>query len=420
MASGGGIMTAIRTAYGVIGTIFAAGRGKILAMSTLWSRRAILSALAAATTVAEGADRVPPVPTEARRLRDPATEFDVFRLTDPAKASAFLPQPPLRSLARNNSMVYCSDRGGSLQAWRMDLKSGESRILTDAKALNPDATGLTPDDKSLLYFDGGSSLVLHNGTRTKTICQLESGWTFTADFTLSDDGTLVAWVEQKGGRFRVRVASATRGGPSTLFEANQPAQYIRLRPKRPGVLYNHQGVLTLVEPGGRNSRRLNVAGGGLAGFALWSADGKALHYLSVPEGRGQVQLREHFPDTGEDKLIGSTTQFVSFARNGDSSMFAGISGSKAAPYILLFARSARRELVLAEHKASTPGKALVAFSPNSQKLYYATDREGKPAIYTMGLERFVDETTGEDKPSATEASRKKSRQRSGPALEPDR
>jgi hypothetical protein len=39
---------------------------------------------------------------------------------------------------------------------------------------------------------------------------------------------------------------------------------------------------------------------------------------------------------------------------------------------------------------------VVLFAPNSQHIYYHTDREGQSAIYSVALERFIEktETTG--------------------------
>jgi oligogalacturonide lyase len=73
-------------------------------------------------------------------------------------------------------------------------------------------------------------------------------------------------------------------------------------------------------------------------------------------------------------------------------VFAGVSGSKASPYLLLLIRSAGRELTVAEHRASDASRANVVFSPNSQRLFYHTDREGKSAIYSVALDRFVERT----------------------------
>jgi oligogalacturonide lyase len=143
---------------------------------------------------------------------------------------------------------------------------------------------------------------------------------------------------------------------------------------------------------GRGSQRLAIAEGE-AGDAHWSADGQLVHYLFTPKDRPRtVYLREYNLETNQDKSIGLTTQFLSFTRNGDSTVFAGISRSVAAPYVLLLIRAASREMTVAEHKASNASKAAVLFSTNSQRLYYHTDREGKFAIYMIALERFIEKT----------------------------
>jgi oligogalacturonide lyase len=219
----------------------------------------------------------------------------------------------------------------------------------------------------------------------------EEGWQHTATYTVSDDGAQAAVVENRNGRHRVRVIALSRRTTQTIFEADSPVRSLRFRPKRQTLLYNHAGELWIVNPDGSGRRKLPTDGE--AGDMLWSADGRVVHYLSSPrEGRRPVQMRECEVDTGEDKIVGQTTQFVTFARNSDSTVFAGISGSKAAPYVLLLVRAGRRELSVAEHKASDASRAVVLFAPNSQRIYYHTDREGKSAIYSVGLERFIEKT----------------------------
>ncbi|MBC8165664.1 MAG: hypothetical protein H7Y20_07320 [Bryobacteraceae bacterium] len=367
-------------------------------MASLHTRRAFVSALAIAARGAEPgeaesrAERSTVAPSEMRRFRDSATEFELTRLTDPQKAAAILAAPPLKTVSsRNNFLIYCSDRSGSMQAWRMDLKSGESRLWTNARALDPRSISLLRDERSLICIDDNQVVLLN--PKPKVIYTAEQGWTFSPGFSISDDGVWATVVEQKSGRFRLRVLSIARGTASTIFEAPHAVRYVRFRPNRQTLVYNHGGLLTTVNPDGRASKQLNLPPG-VAGEPLWSADGLALHYLlNVDRERGKsVQIREYLPDSAEDRLIGATTQFVSFARNGDSSVFAGVSGSKGAPYILLYVRSARRELTLAEHRSSSAENTVVTFSSNSQRLFYGSDREGKPAIYAMGLDRFVEKT----------------------------
>jgi oligogalacturonide lyase len=347
-----------------------------------------------AAAVGRGADKPVVFPTEARKFRDPATEFELLRLTDPGVSNCRLPRAPLRSISlRSNFLIYCSDRTGSQQVFRMDLKSGESRQLTQASNLAWQTASLMPDDRSITYFDGQDLTVLEK--RPKVVYSVPADWQPTATFTLSDDGAQAAVVETRGSRFRVRVIGVARRFSQTIFEADAPVRALRFRPKRQTLLYSHGAELWTVNPDGSGRRKLAIDGE--AGDALWSADGRVVHYLSsAKDGRRPVQLRECEVDSDEDKLVGSTTQFVTFARNADSTVFAGISSSKAAPYVLLLLRAARRELTVAEHKASDTSRAVVLFAPNSQHIYYHTDREGQSAIYSVALERFIEktETTG--------------------------
>jgi oligogalacturonide lyase len=122
-------------------------------------------------------------------------------------------------------------------------------------------------------------------------------------------------------------------------------------------------------------------------------DGRSFSYLRVPENDKELnELREHTPDTNEDKKIASTSQFVTYTRNSDASVFAGVSRNKPSPFILLLIRIARRELTVAEHRASDPRDVTVLFTPNSQRLLWHTDREGKAAIYSLAVEAFIEKT----------------------------
>jgi Tol biopolymer transport system component len=89
-------------------------------------------------------------------------------------------------------------------------------------------------------------------------------------------------------------------------------------------------------------------------------------------------------------VIAPTTQFATFSRNSDASVFVGASGSKASPHVLLLLRLTRREFTLAEHKASDPGMVAPVFSPTNERVYFTTDRDGKPCVYWMSVEKLVE------------------------------
>jgi oligogalacturonide lyase len=135
-----------------------------------------------------------------------------------------------------------------------------------------------------------------------------------------------------------------------------------------------------------------VAEGGI-GPALWSPEGRSIFYLSYPSDPHKLHaLREFVPDSNEDTAVADTSQFVGIGRNADATVFVGASGSKASPYVLLLVRIVKRELTLCEHHASDPAMVSPVFAPNSQHVYFGSDRHGKPAIYSIAVEKLVEET----------------------------
>ncbi len=341
-----------------------------------------------------GADKGTVFPSEVVRYTDAATDFAIARLTDPAHQS-WLPAYFERAIARHgNFLIYASDRSGTVQAYRMDLKNGQSRELTEATHLAADSLTLTPDEHSFCYLDGGA-LNLRNlsSLHTREVYRIEDGFEAGRGFGLSDDGLYAALVEQKAGTSRLRLISMRNGTAQTIAESSDPISDPMPRPRRAGMLYRRgDGELWLVNFDGAQNRKLRLAAGGL-GPAMWSSDGRTVLYLNFPANRKQLNnVREFTPDTNEDGFVSSTTQFVTFNRNSDSSVFVGASGSKASPYLLLLVRSVKRELTLCEHRSSDGRQVIPMFSPDSQRVFFQSDRDGKMAIYSILVDRLVEET----------------------------
>ena len=215
---------------------------------------------------------------------------------------------------------------------------------------------------------------------------------------VAEDGLYAALVEEKAGANRVRLINMRTGAAATVAESSEALSDPMPRPRRAGLLYRRgSDQLWLVNYDGIQNRQLRLAAGGLGG-AFWSADGRAVLYLNIPADPTKLHtIREHIPDTNEDRLVANTTQFVAFSGNGDSSVFVGASGAKASPYLLLLVRSVKRELTLCEHRASDPRMSAPVFSPNSQRVFFQSDKDGKMAIYTMAVDRLVEETETEEK-----------------------
>ena len=356
------------------------------------SRRIFLSVGTGAVT-AWGSDRGLVFPSEVQRYADPATEFPVFRLTSPAHAS-WLPAYYNRAIShRGYYLVYANERSGSTQAYRMDLKTGQSHQLTNEAGLEPATLTLMPDEKSICCLTGGAlQLINIANLRPRTVYSIPDGYEAGPGFSVNDDGNYALLVERSADRHRLRLIQMRTGSAATVVEASDPLSDPIPRPKRAGVAYRRGSELWLVNFDGAQNRKLRLAPGGV-GPANWSADGRQILYLNFPQDRTQLNnLREFTPDANEERMLARTTQFVNFSGNADGSVIVGASGSKASPYVLLLVRSVKRELTLCEHKASDPGRVAPVFSPDSQRVFFVSDRDGKPAIYSMNVEKLVSET----------------------------
>jgi oligogalacturonide lyase len=347
------------------------------------SRRWFLASLPAACFGQSGAKgRV--LPSAIKRYADPATEFTVLRLTDPAHASVI--SGP-RAISKHGFLICASDVSGRYEAYRIELKSGQQRQLTEAVALDARSIVLTPDDRGIVYLDGSSVMTASlSSLHTREVYKIPDGT--GRGLALAEDGLYGALVEPRG----LRLINMAKGTAETLAEGDDISDPLP-RPKRASVLYRRGGGLWLANYDAKQNYRLRVSEDSI-GPALWSPDGRSIFYLSYPPDAAHKlhSLREFVPDSNEDKAIAETSQFVGIGRNTDASVFAGASGSKASPYVLLLVRAVKRELTICEHRASDPAMVCPVFSPNSQRVFFMSDRHGKTAIYSMAVEKLVEET----------------------------
>jgi len=365
-------------------------------MRNRYSRRAFLASLTAAARAAEPTARGRILPSVAVRYVDPATEFTVLRLTDPQFTSS-LPAIGNRGVTARQ-LLYASDLDGKWQAYRMDLKSKESRQLTDAENLDASSIGLLANERGFWHFDGPNLVETSFPTlKPRVVYKVPEGFDKLPGACYSDDGKYAAFVEKSASGYRLRLLH-TQGTAATLIESSEELIDPLLRPRDTSLMYRSRGELWSIRFNGKENRRLPLAEGETL-QAQWTADGHAIEYLSRPsDPRKLTALREWAPGAatgrGEDAKIADTSQFVRFHANADASVYVGASGSKASPYLLLLIRAARRELAMAEHRASNPALVAPVFAPNSQFVVFVSDRHGKPAIYWIAVDKLVSETDG--------------------------
>ncbi len=336
-------------------------------LPTQASRRLFLG-LAASPFIVKAAGRGTVLTSTATRYDDLATELPVTRLTDP-QVSSILRGGRANPVSSKGFLIYSSDVSGRWEAYRMELKSGESKQLTSAESLDPASLTMMPNDAGFFYFDGPRFVA--------------------APFSGALHAFQTAFVEYRDSVYRLTLRTAS--GDTSIVESKEELRDPSLRPKRASVLYHRGGDLYLANLDGKQNYRLKTPAGNVI-QAYWSPDGRSVLYLHVP-GPGKLNaIREFIPDTNEDKLIAETTQFASFFPNRDASVFVGAGGSKASPYVFLLVRAVQRELTLCEHRASDPAMVNPVFSPNSQQVFFTSDLHGKPAIYRMDVQKLVAET----------------------------
>jgi oligogalacturonide lyase len=298
--------------------------------------------------------------------------------------------PHLRQFSRRGeSLVYWSERSGGRQAFQIDLKNGDSRQLTDVVSVDSGALSLSADERNLLFFDGLTLNETALGTlKTRELYRTPEG-SSRAGFAVAGDGSIF-FTERRGTT--TRILRFTRQHTAAILETNLDIEFLMARPHHAQLLYGRGGELWLVGNDGTGKRQLRPQPG-QTGEVLWSPSGRTLLYLHTPDDPKQlITLREFSPDDNSDRQVSRTSQFAAFSPNADTSVFAGASRSKASAYVLILLRVTRRELTLCEHRASDPAMVSPRFSPDSQSVFFVSDRHGKPALYRVHVEKFVEQT----------------------------
>lgn len=360
------------------------------------TRRGFLAAAASFGVVSKAATRA--FPSELKKLTDPSTEFPIIRLSNPQN-NANLPTSASRFISRKgNFMLHSSDRsGGKTAIFKLDIKSGENTIVAEGEAIEPRFAALTPDDRGCCYADGETLAVIPlAGGKARELYRSPEGWHRSGLPAFTEDGIAGLWPElkgpdQKGPTYRVRFVSSMKPGATTVLESPEPIGELAPRPRRAGFMYRRGKELWLASFDAQQNYKLKITGS-VFSSAQWTIDGRSILYLNRPDPPGLSEIREFTPDTNEDKLVAKTSQFAMFGRNADATVFVGASGSKASPYVFLLVRAVKRELVIAEHKATDPTTVMPVFSPNSQRVFFETDREGHGCLYSMTVDKLVEET----------------------------
>jgi oligogalacturonide lyase len=353
------------------------------------TRRAMFAALPggliAASNVTVRERRPLPQVGEFFRFFDPATETPVVRLTNPATTS-LLPAASNRFVSsKRRFLIFSSDRTAKLTPFQLDLRTGRLRQLAQTADLIPHSLCMDQSERFLYFIDRGTlrEVALAN-LKTRTLAEEVSAFSIGT----SSSGFVVV----RNGRLE------QLGGATSMLADNIGSSFAPLiRPGGKGCFFvrdvsAEEREFWYVSLAGATAKPAMLVKGRLSN-PIWSPDGGSLLFLREVQTTVLVsELHEVVPETGAEQRVAPTTQFAAFAPNGDASVFVGASRSKAQPNIVLLLRAVKREFTLCEHRASRPASVSPVFSPDSRRVYFQSDHEGKSALYSVNVELLVEPT----------------------------
>lgn len=355
-------------------------------MSKAINRRSLLALLPA--SLAAAADtrtkRAAPLASvgEFVRFLDPTTETPVVRLTNPSTRSA-LPAATNRFIStKERSLFFSSDRTGHMCPFRADLHTGLVRQIAETSSLAP---------ASLCLNETGRLLYLVDGHVLKEASHANGKWRSIAEdvdaFGIVGPAQFVV----------VRKGQLQLLHPTAVPLAESVAAFCPVRPGGNGCLFLRETSAEEREfwyaPFSAGNKPVLLAKGAISD-PFWSPDGGSILFLRETwNGTAATsEICEAFPENGTVRRVALTSQFAAFAPNRDATVFVGASRSKAQPTILLMVRSVRRELTLCEHRSKHPALVSPVFSPDSRRVYFQSDRDGKTALYSVNIESLVEPT----------------------------
>ena len=328
------------------------------------------------------------------RFLDPLTETPVVRLTSATSAS-LLPAPPNPFVSvKDRFLIFSSDRTGALTPFRLDLHSGALTPLAHTSKLDARSLCLDAHRKLVYLLDDGALQEIALGSK-----KVRSVATGVSAFAVAASGFVV--VRES------RLEYLSPAGPIVL--AQDVAPWCLLRPDGKSCLFGRVQDMPFgrsfwhVSLEGSSPKPVQLASGQIWN-PLWSPAGDSVLFLRITTGGnslGRREIRELSLDSGTERVVAPSTQFSCFSLNGNGSVLVGATDSRAQPSVVLFIRSAQRELTICEHRSADASSVSPVFSPDSRRVYfesqliegpYLGQNQSKSALYSVNVESLVEPT----------------------------
>jgi oligogalacturonide lyase len=376
-----------------------------------------------------------------RIFRDEETGTRVVRLTPPG-VNAFRNYFYQKAFTSDGARLLLGASGGDLesgdgtvQLWLVGL-DGEARQLTDGAPAAVQGAYLSDDDR-FVYFSRSNRFHVRLDLATlaeEVVYDAPDGWSLYGTWSPNTGTTRVAGLlmrneDRVGGqgwdRFARQFEARPRqrlvdldlatGACQTVLEENRFLGRPAYRPgPRPLISYCHEGPhdrvdarIWLVGADGSSPRPLRThrAGESLT-HEFWVPDGTRMVYVSILRGQSDRQIWSGDPDTLENRLVMTMPPCTHLMSNHDGRLLVGdgvgqfgdladAEGHRVAPdnHLYLFDTAAGSTTPVAVHGSSwsvfqgstQANHPHPSFHPDEQRVLFASDRDGAPALYLAEL-----------------------------------
>ncbi|MBS1209905.1 MAG: ogl [Proteobacteria bacterium] len=369
--------------------------------------------------------------------RDPDTGVRVTRLSPPDVACPRNYFYQKCFTTDGCKLLFGGEFEGVFNLYLLDLPSGVARQLTEGTGDNYHGSFIAPDDQSVFYVKNRDEFrrVDLSTLKETVIYTVPAGWKGAGTWVPNSDCSKIAAMEilatdLAGGatgweKFRnqfeikplerlisIDVAS---GVARRVFEEKRYMGHPMYRPFDDSIMgFCHEGPhdlvdarMWLINADGTKLRKVKEhAPGESCMHEFWVPNGSKLMYVSYTKGEQERTIWAADPVTLENENIMAMPPCAHLMSNFDGSLLVGDGAGQlgdvsdkdahafeADPYIHVFDMKTRSHRPVCRHDSSwreykgntQASHPHPSFTPDDKRVYFSSDREGKPALYLADL-----------------------------------
>ncbi len=334
-------------------------------------------------------------------------------------------------------LLFGMERDGLVQLCILELAAGKVIQLTDGSGTNVQGSFLSADEREAFFTRGGRELVSLDleTLEERVVYSVPAGWLGYGTWVPNSGSTRLAAMEmleadcvvglegwdrfiaQFHARPRMRLLDIdlSSGAARTVFEERRYLGHPMFRPGDDSLMgFCREGPHDLVDSriwfidrdGSRLRRAKDQAPGEACTHEFWLPDGTALIYVSYARGEDSRSIWKVDPGTLRNERIMDMPPCAHLMSNSDGSLLVGDGAGqlgdvadKAAhafspdPNIYLFDMANRSHRPVCGHRSSwsvykgntQANHPHPSFTPDGNRVYFASDRDGEPALYLADL-----------------------------------